>query len=293
VYQLSAPINISLYRAFYSVTSAQSLDVQAQIATTYGVFQNATTISNIPIVFASAMAVTLIPTLSQAIFLQNHKTAWRQIFTATKTTMIVSMPCAVGLIVLAEPIYGFLFRNTDVTVRALGGNLLRFLAISVIFFALSTLTNSCLQGIGKVSTPIRNALIALVFQTLIVTILLWRLDLDIYALVIASNLYALFLCALNFHSIHRALGIHAQIFTTFIRPLFAAVFLGAMAWATYHGLMLLTLPSDIALAAAILVGGISYVMMLLLVRGVSERELLRFPKGYLLVRVARKFRLLP
>jgi stage V sporulation protein B len=292
VYQLNAPINISLFRAFFSTSSTESVDLQAQIATNYGVFQNATTISNIPIVFASAMAVTLIPTLTQAIYLRHYKTARRQIHTATKITMLISMPCAVGLVTLAEPIYGFLFRNSDAMVRTLGGNLLRILAISVIFFALSTLTNSCLQGLGKVSAPIRNALIALFVQTIVLVALLWRLQLDIYSLVIVSNLYALLLCVLNFISIHRALGLHSHIFTAFIRPLFASFFMGAMSWATYNGLILLTLPGDIALILAVLVGGICYFIMLLLVRGVSEQELARFPKGHLLVRVAHKLRLL-
>ncbi len=68
--------------------------------------------------------------------------------------------------------------------------------------------------------------------------------------------------------------------------------MGAVAWAVYDGLLLLTKSPRISVIPAILIGAAVYFVMLILMRGVTERELRSFPKGYLLVRVAKKCRLI-
>ena len=60
----------------------------------------------------------------------------------------------------------------------------------------------------------------------------------------------------------------------------------------YEGLFLLTNSRQISVIPAILVGAVVYFVFLLLLKGVTEKELRGFPKGYLLVKAAKKCRLL-
>lgn len=289
VYNLCSTVNNSLYTKL--LPEWKKLDTVA-IYARWGVFSGqALTISNIPIAFASAMAAAMIPTVAQYVAARDIDGAKEKIGLAIKTTMIISIPCAVGLFVLARPVTGLLFHNTA-DAEDLATKLLMTLALSVIFYALSTLNNQILQGLGKLNVPIINAGTALVVQTVTAVLLLLFTDLDLYAIAIANTLYAGLICVLNQAAVRRTVGYRQEITKTFIIPLLASVFMGAIAWAVYEGLLLLTASPAISVIPAIIVGAVVYFVLLILFRGVTEAELRGFPKGYLLVKVAKKCRLI-
>ncbi len=205
--------------------------------------------------------------------------------------MLISIPCAVGLLVLARPVTGLLFRNVQETEDLVTG-LLMSLSLSVIFYAFSTLNSSILQGLGKVNRPIVNAAIALAVQTAAAVLLLLYTDLDLYSIAIANTLYSGVMCILNQWAVRRAAGYRQEIMKTFVVPALAAACMGAVAWASYEGLLMLTESSRISVVAAIGLAVCVYFAMLLLFRGISEEELRSFPKGHLMVRLAKKLRLM-
>lgn len=289
VYNLCSTVNNSIYTKW--LPAWKNLDTVG-IYARWGVFSGqALTISNIPIAFASAMAAAMIPTVAQHMAAEDVEGAKEKIGVAIKTTMIISIPCAVGLFVLARPVTGLLFSNTA-EAEDLATKLLMTLSLSVIFYALSTLNNQILQGLGKLNVPIINAGIALVVQTVAAVLLLLFTNLDLHAIAIANTLYSGLICVLNQMAVRRAVGYRQEITKTFVIPFLASAFMGAVAWAVYEGLLLLTASSTISVIPAILLGAIVYFVLLLLFRGLTEEELRGFPKGYLLVKVAKKCRLI-
>ena len=290
VYNLSSTVNTGIYTKLWpGMRDMGTMDISAR----WGIFSGqALTISNIPIAFASAMAAAMIPTVSQLVAAKDMEGAREKIGVAIKTTMLISIPCAVGLFVLARPVTGLLFENTTREAEDLATRLLMTLAISVIFYALSTLSSQILQGLGKLNAPIINAGVALVIQTVTAIVLLFYTDLELYGIAIANTVYSAVICILNQISVRRAAGYRQEIVHTFLIPLLAAVFMGGFAWAVYEGLLLLTKSPSIAVIPAILLGACIYFVLLLVFRGVTEQELRGFPKGYLLVKVAKKCRLL-
>ncbi len=265
---------------------------ELEISERWGVFQTETvTISNIPNAFAAAMAAAMIPLVAQLIASADYAGAREKIGLSIKSTMIISIPCAVGLFALARPVTALLFRNTREE-EDLATSLLMALALYIVFNALSSLTSQILQGLGKVSVPIVNAGIALVLQTVAAIVLLLFTDLDLYAIVIANTLYAVCVCVLNQVAVCRAVGYKQEIRKTFLIPALASVCMGGAAWAIYESLLMFTASPKISVVAAIIVAVCVYFAMLLLLRGLSEEELRGFPKGYLLVKLAKKCRLM-
>lgn len=248
--------------------------------------------SNIPIAFASAMASAMIPSVAQLIAANNIEGTREKIAVAVKTTMIISIPCGVGLFVLGKPVTALIFPSVKAESLELAGMALMALSLSVIFYALSTLNSSILQGLGKVNTPIINAGIALALQTAAAWGLLFYTKLDMYAIAIASTLYSGIMCILNQAAVRRAVGYRQEIKRTFAIPLLASLFMGAAAWAVYEGLYLLTESMRISVIPAVIIAVCVYFVMLIAMKGVTEEELLGMPKGYLLVRIAKKCRLL-
>ena len=214
----------------------------------------------------------------------------RRIGTAIKTTMFLSIPSAVGLAVLAKPVTLLLYPQ-KASVDTVSW-LLAALSISVVFYALSTISNAVLQGIGKVNLPVVNAAVALVIQTVVLVPLLLVTDLGLFSLVIATVLYSLLMCILNGFSVRKELKYKQEIIKTFLLPGWSAVIMGAAAFGVYHGLYLLIHINVICLAAAILVAVPVYFVLTIKLGAVGRKDLLALPKGALLVRAVEKCRLI-
>lgn len=289
VYNLSGTVNNTIYTVILpKIKEVGSVDIY----TNYGIFSGqAMTISNIPIAFATAMAAAMIPSVAQLVAAKDMEGAKDKIGMAVKTTMVISIPCAVGLFVLAKPVTCLLFTNTEETAD-FAGKLLMTLAFSVVFYALSTLNSSILQGLGKVNTPIINAAIALVVQTAVAVVLLFFTQLDLYSIAIANTLYSGIMCVLNQIAVRKAVGYRQEITGTFVIPALASLFMGASAWVVYEIMYMVTLSMRWSVLPAILVAVSVYFVMLILMRGLTEQELRGFPKGHLLVKVAKKCRLM-
>ncbi len=287
-YNLSTALNSVVYLKLYRFV--KEIDEVTAYAN-YGVFSyKAVTISNIPVAFASAMASAMIPSVAQLVARKEIGQARDKIGMAIKTTMMIAIPSAVGLAVLAKPVTWLLFPQQETVDMA--ANLLVALAVTVVFFSLSTLSSSILQGIGKVNTPIYNAVIALAVQTVTLIGLLLLTDLDLYALVIANIVYSGLMCILNQLSVRKAIGYHQEVAGTFLIPLLSSVFMGAIAWAVYEVVYLFTSSTIISLVPAIVIAVCVYFVMLIAFRGVNEQELRGIPKGYLLVKAAKKCKLM-
>ena len=287
-YNLSASLNNKIYT---SIMIGYKQFEESLVYNDYGIFNGeATKISNIPIAFASAMASAIIPTVAQLVATKDLQGAKEKIHQAVKTIMIISIPSAAGLFVLAGPVLQLLFPREENL--ELAAATLMALAISVVFYALSTLSSSILQGIGRVNAPIINAVIALFIQTGVLVPLLLFTELNVYALAIASTAYSGVMCVLNQISVRKALGYKQEILGTFVLPGLASAFMGAVAWAVYEGLHIVTKSNIISLIPAIGIAVVVYFALLILFKGVTEAELRAMPKGYLIVKAAKKCKLL-
>ena len=288
VYNLSITVNNDIYtKQFPAIREISSVEIYSR----WSGFSQALTISNIPIAFATAIAAAIIPAVAQLVAARDEDGARDTIGLAVKTTMLISIPCAVGLFVLARPITALLFSNTR-EAEDLATALLMAMALSVVFFALSTLNSQVLQGLGRLNTPIINAAIALAVQSVLAVVLLFFTSLDLYSIAISNTVYSGIMCLLNQRAVRKASGYRQEMMRTFVIPGLAAVFMGAAAWAVYEALLMLTKSPRISVVVAISLGACVYFAMLLLFRGVTEQELRNFPKGYLLVKLAKKVRLM-
>ncbi|MBD5499554.1 MAG: polysaccharide biosynthesis protein [Lachnospiraceae bacterium] len=296
IYNLSTFLNQTIYTWICYLAKGMG---DAETSTNYGIFSaKAVVISNIPIALASAMSSAILPNIASRVGQGDMEGAREKTAQAIKTTMLIAIPAAVGLGVLARPITWLLFpqkASVDLAAR-----LLTALSASVVFYSLSTLTNSVLQGIGRVKTPVRNAAVALGIQTAVLVPMLLFTDMDLYALVIAMLLYSGTMCVLNQLSIRRYMDYEQETFRTFTTPLVAAAFMGAAAYGTYRGIGWLLkcgeypsrLQNILELFPAVIVGGIVYFVLEIVLKGISEAELRALPKGYLIVRMAKKCHLL-
>lgn len=288
IYNFSTSLDETIYRKILKLV--KGVDV-AQIATWYGIYSGkAVVISNIPIAIASAMSAAMIPSISGKFATGDMKGTRAKVHTAILTTMLIAIPAAVGIGVLANPVVSFLFPGQ--TSLDLAASLLRALSVTVVFYSLSTLTNAVLQGIGKVNVPVINAFVALIVQTVVLVPCLWYTDLNLYSLAIAAIVYSLLMCILNGISVKKHLGYKQDIKKVFLLPAAASVVMGVAAYGVYTGLYAVIKNNVIALLPAIVVGAAVYGILILKMGVLTEDNILAMPKGKKLAGILEKLHMI-
>lgn len=260
-----------------------------QISEWWGVYSGQfIVLTNVPISIASSLAASSVPSLSQAFHAKDYDTVNYQISLATRFIMVISIPSAVGMAILGKPLNMLLFQDGDETtmmIMLLG-------ALSIVLFGLSTLTNGLLQGIDHMRIPVINAVISLVIHVAVLFVLMECFHLHIYAVVIANNVYGICVCILNDLALRRYSGAYVDIGKTYIIPFLASLVMGIGVFLVYRISMQVMDINALAVCFSIVVGIAVYFVVLLLMRGLTEEELNRIPKGYLVVRIAKKCGLL-
>ena len=271
--------------------------------TLYGIFSNkAVVISNIPISIATAVSSAIIPGISAAYARRDEAGARRQVGNAIRITSIIAIPSAVGLAVLARPITMLMFPQMESL--ELASSLLSLLAVTVIFYSISTITNAALQSIGRMNLPLVSAGIALVVQTVVLVLLLLFTDLDVRALVLVSILYSVMIFTVNQYYLRRFLGIRQDVRRDYLQPLVCAALMGAAAKAVYYLVSMAAEPMRnlpkgfyfrnlAATAAALLAAVLVYGYTMVRSGTIRRKDLLSMPKGQSLVRLMEKLRWLP
>lgn len=243
---------------------------------------------NVPIAIASSLAASSVPALTAAYASGKKQEAKRQIATATRFIMVIAFPCTVGMGVLASPILQMLFKDSS----QLSAQMMQVGAVAILFFSLSTLSNGLLQGMNRMKEPIKNAVIALILHLFVLVGLMLGLDLNIFAVIIANAFFGLVMCVLNARSIRRYSGYRQEVRKTFLVPAVASAGMGIVVWLSYKLFLYMLRINTVATILSILVGVIVYAVLLLLLKGLTEQEILRFPKGRTLVSIAKKMHLL-
>ncbi|MBO6111453.1 MAG: polysaccharide biosynthesis protein [Lachnospiraceae bacterium] len=242
---------------------------------------------NVPIALSNSISASAVPALSACVAADNIRGARKRVSAAMRFTMILSIPCAVGLFVLAEPIIALLFHGDPY----LAANLLRAGALMVIFYSVSTLTNGMLQGIGRMRVPVINAVISLILHVVVLVLLMLRTDLGIYAVIISSIVFSGTMCVLNGLGLKLTMNYRQELYTTFGVPLISSAVMGIVIF-IIEKLFLSTIGNLLTVVISIALGFIIYCLLILKLKGVKEAELYDLPMGAKIVRIAKRINLL-
>ena len=296
IYNLSTFLNSTLFSRI--LMHVKNMDESA-VAYMYGIFnRKAMVITNLPIALASAAASAMIPEVSTTFAKGDADGAGNTVSKVTRIILMISIPCAVGLFALARPVMMILFPQWASLDEA--SLLLRFLAITVVFYSLSTVTNAVLQGIGRVNVPVLNALFALILQTVVLSVLLIYTDLGDIALCIVTILYSFMMCVLNNIFMHKYLPVYYDLKKTYLYPSVSALVMGVAAFGVYELFEFLFsfiisskyFANLFATFVAVFVAAFVYFAVLIKSGGATEDDIKRFPKGASIAGILKKIKLL-
>ncbi len=246
-------------------------------------------IINLPNIFIDAICISLMPAVTMAFTLKNKKDLDDHIKTGLKTMMIITYPCAIGLIVLAKPILTMLFyKKYDEAVMAVPA--LQILAVSIITLAIMRTFSTSLQAIGKMMLPVWNLLIGAGVKAVVSYILLGIHAVNINGAAIGSVIAYVTAGILNYRALRKYTNVSLDMVSIFIKPLAASLIMGVSAIVSYKLCFMLTSSNPLSTLIAIMIAAAVYFVTAFRTGAVTKDEIELIPKGDAIYRLAVKLK---
>ena len=106
------------------------------------------TLTNLPLAINVAFSTALVPAIAAAKAKKDYKTIQDKTSFSLLISMLIALPCTVGMCIFAGPILNLLFPNASA-----GEVILQISSIALLFTILDQTINGALQGYGKLLIP--------------------------------------------------------------------------------------------------------------------------------------------
>ncbi len=257
--------------------------LEAEASRLSGMLSKSDTLLNLPIALNIAFATVLVPSLSGALAVGDKKEASDKISYSFLISMLIILPCAVGYIALAEPIFKLLYpAHPD------GYQLLMLSSIALVFIALNQTISGSLQGCGKIYAPATGLFIGCIAKFILNIILIRQPSINIYGAPISSIVCQVISFTYGFTILTRCVPVKMTLPKYVFKPLIAAGVMGICAYLSYKLIIALTHINIVAVLLSILISAIVYFALLIYLNVLSRSELERFPYGDKLVKITEK-----
>ena len=240
----------------------------------YGILSGKVDIlTSMPLAFNIAFATALVPAISAARIKKDNETINKRISFSLLVTLLIGLPCTVGMLIFAEGILKLLF-----PIASNWTILLAISALTIIFTALAQTINGALQGLGKVRVP-AIALGCGVITKIIANVLLIPIN-GIYAngAAIGSVLCHIVSFTIVYATLRKTVKLDFKLHRLIIRPLIATTIMTVISYITYifiNQFIGIRIATIVAIAIAVVVYGISIIAL----RIFSKEDILMLPKG--------------
>ena len=250
-----------------------SIGVSELDATAYfGQITKVASLINFPLTFGMALVVGVVPAIAEAMAKKDTKEVQDKIELGTRFALLISLPAAVGLAVLATPIMKLLYPTAPE-----GGTVLAVSALSIAFVMLGQAFTGIQQGMGRVWVPVKALLYAAIVKGIFNYILVAS-PLKVTGAAVASIIgYAVF-AGYNYLAMRKTTGYKLDVSLVLVKPIIASLVMGACAWGTYSGLGLV-LDNTSSKSNALMtllgvgVGAVVYAVVLYYIGGISKQDI--------------------
>ncbi len=252
---------------------------QAQADTMKGVYNMTQTIFNMPCAFITPITISIIPAITAQLTTCDHAGAKATEESAARITGLISMPCAFGLALMAEPVTALLGGYTGENL-ALATKLMAILGCCIAFNAVVLVTTAIMQAHGHVNRPVVNMFIGGILKLIAVYVLTGNRNIGIAGTPIGTLLCYVVIATLNIASIRTLVSNPPAIVKNLVRPFLAAAVMGVCAFGALMGLKALGITSRLILCGGpIAVGVVVYLIAAVAFKVITREDCLLLPKG--------------
>jgi len=251
-----------------------------------GMFAHLTQYANPIIMFPAtvgmALAMSLVPAISETVAKRElAKTRFRA-KTALRFSILFGLPSFLGLFLLSQQVIDLIFpRDPEASIPLL------YLSPGIVFLMIKFATTGILQGLGKTMVPVKNLFIGAIFKVVITFWLTSIPGLNIRGAAIGTLIAYIIATLLNLNQVQKHVGVKFSKKEDLIKPLFATAIMGFLVMISYNFFAGL-LTQNLGTLISIVVGVVVYGAVVLGLRIVTPEELMFIPKvGPKIARILR------
>ncbi|SHI96606.1 stage V sporulation protein B [Geosporobacter subterraneus DSM 17957] len=250
----------------------------------------AMTIINLPQILTVALAMSLVPAISEANQRRDRLQIQNTIQTGTRVALLIGLPAAAGLVALSKPIMLLLYPLKPESAASAAAPL-AVLAVGVIFLTLVQTFTGILQGLGRPTVPVCNLFIGAVVKVILTYFLTGIPSINIKGAAFGTVMAYGVAAVLNFLAVRRLTKTKFDVVQFVIKPLIAITSMSVAVLLIYSQFVDI-LGNRTTAVTAIGIGALIYGFMLLATGGITAADFDLMPGGRKLVKLLRIFGLL-
>lgn len=259
----------------FTVKRILSTYLPAEIAIEkYGILSGKVdTLIGLPLSVNIAFATALVPAIAEAKAKKDMETATKRTSFSLLVSMLIGLPCTIGMCLFAQPILNLLYPNASA-----GGGLLQVAAFTIIFSVLNQTINGALQGFGKVMVPATALGIGVITKFILNMTLLRIPSINVYGASIGSVACHLVAFLIAFAVLRKNVKLNLTWSNFVIKPILSTAIMGICSYAIYiilSGIISAKLATIIAIFAAVII----YALAIIVTKTLSKEEIKMLPYG--------------
>ena len=235
-------------------------------------------LTSLPLAFNIAFATALVPAIASARANNNIEKGVKRISFSLLTTVVIVLPCVVGMVVFADPILKLVFPNASD-----GAYIMQICVLATIFTAMEQTINGALQGLGKVFVP-ATALTIGVLAKLVLNLILVRIPYDVCPLggavgaAFATDVCHIIAFCIVFIVLTRTVKLNLKFSKIVIKPIIACAMMAIVSYGLYsvlNGIIAQKWATIVALGVAVIV----YLLSVIILKIYNEEDRVMLPGG--------------
>lgn len=249
----------------------------------YGNFGNYNQLMNIPMVMISSLALTALPLIARTNSVRDNEKLKSHIKQIFRICFLISIPSAVGLAVLSEPIFDMIF----ITAQSKGSDIMLYGSFIIIFHSVLQLSITILNSVGRIYKATISAVLGAIIKIAANFILIPISFINIYGAIIGLFLSQCIPFFLNHRYIKNHIGTTESLINSWKKPLISSIIMGIVVFFSYRVsnyifsiILIPYLSNIISVFLCIYIGALVYIHCLVKIDGVTDNDLNVIPNKF-------------
>lgn len=272
--------------SFTVVRSLKQFMPEDMAITQYGILGGKVdTLTSLPLSINVAFSTALVPAISAAKARKDKKTISQKTSFSLLVSMLIGLPCTIGMCIFAGPILQLLFPNASS-----GTTILQISSWTIIFTILDQTINGALQGYGKLKIPVISLGCGVVAKLILNLILVPIPTIGVNGAAIGSVVCHLVAFAIAIVSLMKNIKLDLTFSKFVVKPIIATTMMGICSYYTYltlTGIIAKKMATILAIVLAIIV----YCLAIVVLKVFSKEELSLMPAGEKLSKVLTRLKI--
>ncbi len=251
----------------------------------YGIMSKTETITHMPLALGATLFIAMVPVISALIQKEDYKGAQDNLTNTMFLSILLMLPCAMGLTVLAEPILMLLYPTVSD-----GALLLQLQTIAMIFAAITFVLNGVFYGLGKQKYPAIILLIGAFIKLVLNIVFLKVMNYGAVSAVISTIIYQFIVMVVEIYYLNKFVPVRLNLLNHLLKPTISMLIMGLTVYITYT-LTVKDLGNTVSTLLSIIIGVIVYFAMLIVLRALSKEDYENLPLGAKIYNIMHKFKL--